>query len=142
MSPSSSLPCHNAPHRQPSWPSCCHICYNAPPSPPFARTTQSLKSYNGFRAVNAVKPAMVTMPTKSSRGTLQIMAARVGGVEIPNAKPIEYSLQYIFGIGHTTAKAILADTVRCSCCFLIGLPMACQCVILATRYRLVDHVAP
>lgn len=38
------------------------------------------------------------------------MNARVGGVEIPNAKPIEYSLQYIFGIGHTTAKAILADT--------------------------------
>lgn len=48
----------------------------------------------------------------SGRGTLQIMAARVGGVEIPNAKPIEYSLQYIYGIGHTTAKAICVDTVR------------------------------
>lgn len=35
---------------------------------------------------------------------------RVGGVEIPNAKRVEYSLQYIFGIGHTTAKAILVDT--------------------------------
>ena len=52
-------------------------------------------------------PQRATLP---SRGRLQIMNARVGGVEIPNQKPIEYSLQYIFGIGHTTAKAILADT--------------------------------
>ena len=42
---------------------------------------------------------------------LKIEAARVGGVEIPNQKYIEYSLQYIYGIGPTTAKAILADTV-------------------------------
>lgn len=31
-------------------------------------------------------------------------------MDIPNQKPIEFSLQYIYGIGHTTAKAILADT--------------------------------
>lgn len=43
---------------------------------------------------------------------LRIQAARVGGVEIPNQKRIEYSLQYVFGIGHTTAKAILSETVR------------------------------
>lgn len=35
----------------------------------------------------------------------------MGGVEIPNAKRIEFSLRYVYGIGHTTAKAILADTV-------------------------------
>lgn len=52
-------------------------------------------------------PKQATLP---ARGRLQIMNARVGGVEIPNAKPIEYSLQYIYGIGHTTAKAILLDT--------------------------------
>jgi small subunit ribosomal protein S13 len=34
----------------------------------------------------------------------------VGGVEIPNQKRIEFSLQYIYGIGHTTAKAILGET--------------------------------
>lgn len=44
------------------------------------------------------------------RAPLKIQAARVGGVEVPNNKYIEYSLQYIFGIGHTTAKAILRDT--------------------------------
>ena len=43
---------------------------------------------------------------------LQIKCARVGGVEIPNQKPVEYALQYIYGIGHTTAKAILSETVR------------------------------
>ena len=44
--------------------------------------------------------------------SLQIRCARVGGVEIPNQKRIEYSLQYVFGVGHTTSKAILAETVR------------------------------
>ena len=45
------------------------------------------------------------------RQPLRIECARVGGVEIPNQKRIEYSLQYIFGVGHTTAKAILVETV-------------------------------
>ena len=55
------------------------------------------------------------LPTQvaGSRLPLRIMAARVGGVEIPNQKRIEYSLQYVFGIGHTTAKSILSETVRC-----------------------------
>ena len=48
-----------------------------------------------------------------SRQPLRVQAARVGGVDIPNQKAIEFSLQYIYGIGHTTAKAILADTVSC-----------------------------
>ena len=46
------------------------------------------------------------------RTPLRIQAARVGGVEIPNQKFAEFSLQYIYGIGHTTAKAILIETVR------------------------------
>jgi small subunit ribosomal protein S13 len=73
----------------------------------------TVKAYSGFRAVNAVTLPHVAnrmISSPKNRGSLQIMAARVGGVEIPNAKPIEYSLQYIFGIGHTTAKAILVDT--------------------------------
>ena len=49
-----------------------------------------------------------------SRTPLRIQAARVGGVEIPNQKYAEFSLQYIFGIGHTTAKAILLETVSYS----------------------------
>lgn len=36
---------------------------------------------------------------------------RVNNVEIPNSKKVEISLQYIYGIGSTTAKAILRDTV-------------------------------
>ena len=45
------------------------------------------------------------------RQPVRIECARVGGVEIPNQKRIEYSLQYIYGVGHTTAKAILVETV-------------------------------
>merc|ERR1712224_694349 len=36
--------------------------------------------------------------------------ARVGGVDIPNNKRIEFSLQYIYGVGRTTAKKILLDS--------------------------------
>lgn len=40
---------------------------------------------------------------------LTIKCARVGGVEIPNNKRIQYSLQYIHGIGRTRARQILLD---------------------------------
>lgn len=40
---------------------------------------------------------------------LSIQCARVGGVEIPNNKRIEYSLQYIHGIGRARARQILVD---------------------------------
>ncbi len=36
--------------------------------------------------------------------------ARIAGVDIPNAKRIEAALTYIYGIGDTSAKAILAKT--------------------------------
>lgn len=41
------------------------------------------------------------------RAPLRVSAIRVVNVEIPNSKRIEISLQYIFGIGSTTAKQIL-----------------------------------
>merc|ERR550514_1634945 len=41
---------------------------------------------------------------------LLLTHARVGGVDIPNNKKIEFSLQYIYGIGRTTAKKILLDS--------------------------------
>ncbi|KAK6938462.1 LOW QUALITY PROTEIN: Ribosomal protein S13 [Dillenia turbinata] len=40
---------------------------------------------------------------------LSIKCARVGGVEIPNNKRVESSLQYIHGIGRTRARQILVD---------------------------------
>lgn len=46
------------------------------------------------------------------RTPLRVQNLRVNNVEIPNNKRIEISLQYIYGIGQTTAKAILRDTVR------------------------------
>lgn len=61
----------------------------------------------------AVPPHVVPAPVQAAfprRTPLRIQAARIGGVEVPNQKYVEYSLQYIFGIGHTTAKAILVTT--------------------------------
>ncbi|MFQ6628609.1 hypothetical protein Gotur_006678 [Gossypium turneri] len=40
---------------------------------------------------------------------LSIVCVRVGGVEIPNNKRVEFSLQYIHGIGRTRARKILCD---------------------------------
>ncbi|GMH22424.1 hypothetical protein Nepgr_024267 [Nepenthes gracilis] len=42
-------------------------------------------------------------------GRLSIKCVRVGGVEIPNNKRVEFSLQYIHGIGRTRARQILVD---------------------------------
>ena len=54
----------------------------------------------------------LALQAAAQRVPLRIWAARIGGVEIPNKKMIEFSLQYVYGIGHTTAKAILSETVR------------------------------
>jgi hypothetical protein len=77
---------------------------------------QNFKHYEGFRASGPSVQIAASAPRVqfSRRTPLKIEAARVGGVEIPNQKRIEYSLQYIYGIGHTTAKAILSDTVMLS----------------------------
>ena len=36
--------------------------------------------------------------------------ARISGVDLPNSKRIEYALTYIFGIGLTSAKKIVAES--------------------------------
>ena len=36
--------------------------------------------------------------------------ARIAGVDLPNEKRVEIGLTYIYGIGLTTSKKILADT--------------------------------
>ena len=36
--------------------------------------------------------------------------ARIAGVDLPNSKRVEIGLTYIYGIGLTTSKQILADT--------------------------------
>ena len=46
-----------------------------------------------------------------SRVPLKVVAARVGGVEIPNNKHVEFSVRYIYGIGPTTARSVVAETV-------------------------------
>jgi len=76
--------------------------------------------------------AAVSLPSVQGRGRLAVRAARVAGVEIPNQKRLETALtyapprrrpahppltpahlrSYIYGIGPTTAKAILVETVR------------------------------
>ncbi|CAN1235754.1 30S ribosomal protein S13, chloroplastic [Linum perenne] len=53
----------------------------------------------------------VSLPRQKSPkiGGLTITCVRVGGVEIPNGKRVEYSLQYIHGIGRSMSRQILAD---------------------------------
>ncbi|CAN8256342.1 unnamed protein product [Cochlearia groenlandica] len=66
---------------------------------------------------NWIKPNQISRNTLSlpssitpiKKKSLSIRSARVGGVEIPGNKRIEYSLQYIHGIGRTRARQILVD---------------------------------
>ena len=41
---------------------------------------------------------------------MQVCRARIANVEVPNNKCIRYSLQYIYGVGDTTAQKILSAT--------------------------------
>lgn len=73
-----------------------------------------ISRFQGFRALPACGQCGLrrgaAVQSVRGRTPLRVQAARVAGVDIPNQKRIEYSLQYIYGVGHTTAKAILADT--------------------------------
>jgi hypothetical protein len=55
--------------------------------------------------------ACIQVAVPRSRAPLRVQNLRVNNVEIPNSKRVEISLQYIYGIGSTTAKQILVDTV-------------------------------
>jgi len=44
------------------------------------------------------------------RGDLHVRAARVAGIEIPNNKRCATALTYVYGIGDTSARAIMAAT--------------------------------
>ncbi|KAJ1439209.1 Ribosomal protein S13 [Sesbania bispinosa] len=66
----------------------------------------SLISNNGFISKSISKT--VSFPAPKVHG-LSIKCVRVGGVEIPNNKRIEYSLQYIHGVGRSRARQILCD---------------------------------
>ncbi|KAK8941053.1 hypothetical protein KSP39_PZI010754 [Platanthera zijinensis] len=48
-------------------------------------------------------------PTLPKLGRFTIQCVRVGGVEIPNKKRVEYSLQHIHGVGRSRSRLILAD---------------------------------
>merc|ERR1712167_280947 len=52
-----------------------------------------------------VKNAFVT----AGRGLIT-GRARVGGIDIPNNKLIEFSIQYVYGVGRATAKKILFNS--------------------------------
>lgn len=70
---------------------------------------QSVNTSRAFgRAMPAIKPVQVAVPR--SRVPLRVQSLRVNNVEIPNSKRVEFSLQYIYGIGSTTAKQILVNT--------------------------------
>ncbi|GAX80152.1 hypothetical protein CEUSTIGMA_g7590.t1 [Chlamydomonas eustigma] len=73
----------------------------------------TLQQLNGSRAFTASRVMPMARPVQSGaprRVPLLVQNLRVNNVEIPNGKRIEISLQYIYGIGSTTAKAILRDT--------------------------------
>ncbi|CAM8945780.1 unnamed protein product [Rhodiola kirilowii] len=64
----------------------------------------------GTRCYNRPSPIVsFPVPNSAKVGRLSIRCARVGGVEIPSNKRIEYSLQYVHGIGRTRARQIMND---------------------------------
>eukprot|EP00877_Chromochloris_zofingiensis_P012291 jgi/Chrzof1/7315/Cz02g19040.t1 len=70
-------------------------------------TLQPLNTRAFGRALPVARPLQAAGPRRTP---LRIQNLRVNNVEIPNGKKIEFSLQYIYGIGSPTAKAIMRDT--------------------------------
>uniref|UniRef100_A0A7N0TLJ7 30S ribosomal protein S13, chloroplastic n=1 Tax=Kalanchoe fedtschenkoi TaxID=63787 RepID=A0A7N0TLJ7_KALFE len=70
----------------------------------------SVSLISGTRCSKQASP-LVSFPVRNPAkvGGLCIRCARVGGVEIPSNKRIEFSLQYVHGIGRTRARQILGD---------------------------------
>ena len=74
-------------------------------------------------------------------GTVRPLAARLGGVDIPNQKRIETSLQYIYGIGLVRAKEILEATVSPDYHSTVAVPSAhpvVPCSLNAQGYHTCD----
>ncbi|OWM88458.1 hypothetical protein CDL15_Pgr003870 [Punica granatum] len=67
-----------------------------------------LLSPSSAALLEALVPSPPFSPSTSPT-LLSINFARVGGVEIPNNKRVEFSLQYIHGIGRTSARKIPCD---------------------------------
>ncbi|QHO49743.1 30S ribosomal protein [Arachis hypogaea] len=110
---------------------CCrsrtyHLLYQRQALRIFQRSLQRKKKNNSSMAQTLAMPiapslALISNPRPLSRAVyfpvlnppkvreLSIECARVGGVEIPNNKKIEFSLQYIHGIGRSRARKILCD---------------------------------
>lgn len=65
------------------------------------------RAFAPTKALPVARPIQVVGPRRSP---LRIVNLRINNVEVPTNKRIEISLQYIYGIGATTAKAILRDT--------------------------------
>ncbi|QDZ21678.1 plastid ribosomal protein S13 [Chloropicon primus] len=80
-----------------------------------ASTERRKINTNATRLVKSNAPTAVTQggrqrtTSRGRRTPLHIVAARVAGVEIPNAKNVEVSLTYIYGIGPTMAKKIMTN---------------------------------
>mmetsp|Transcript_6118 Transcript_6118/g.15484 ORF Transcript_6118/g.15484 Transcript_6118/m.15484 type:complete len:142 (-) Transcript_6118:270-695(-) len=71
---------------------------------------QGLPTFDGLRATAPMVQSNVVRFVQPRRAPLQVQAARVANVEIPNKKRVETALTYIYGIGPTTAKVILETT--------------------------------
>ncbi|KAL8167025.1 hypothetical protein V2J09_008524 [Rumex salicifolius] len=74
-----------------------------PVAPSMSFIAGSRPTNSNIRTISVTYPK----PTPSKAGGLSIKCVRVGGVEIPNNKRVEYSIQYIHGIGRNRAKEIL-----------------------------------
>lgn len=102
--------------RQPGLHRCAgHACGPSPDGEGLSLQATALAQEQPPRwsGAEAVGIALVWPQAAAPRRTpLRVQNLRVNNVEIPNNKRIEISLQYIYGIGQTTAKAILRDTVR------------------------------
>lgn len=73
-------------------------------------TAPQWKTTSIFGGYDLINKLMFSQNVPRSRLTLKPLEARVAGVDIPNNKKIEYSLQSIYGVGPVIAKRVLQNS--------------------------------
>ncbi|KAM7258143.1 hypothetical protein ACFE04_013884 [Oxalis oulophora] len=76
---------------------------------PLAPSLSFICNTRGSNSLPTNTTLSLSIATSPKYHSLNIKCVRVGGVEVPNNKRIEYSLQYVHGIGRSRSRQILAD---------------------------------
>jgi small subunit ribosomal protein S13 len=77
------------------------------PAQPWSQPQTCLAHLSGASSLRDIRQFQARVELQSAWLCVQVCHARIANVEVPNNKCIRYALQYIYGVGDTTAQKVL-----------------------------------